>query len=184
MPIKHVFECAIPDDPADEAAGKVVPSHWNEDHTSPDIADVNGLSEALSDLDVSNGVTMNNLTGAVGTPEAGKTFFFAKSFSSESSIPIYKTSSGVERFLNDLQGLKLAVRWDTLMTNNNASSSNMGSPTNLGATPSGWSTNITNSKTRLRAVLYNTTNSTQVQYCGQSYSTNHVFVACGNWAGL
>lgn len=33
MPLKHAFTCAIADDSADAAAGKVVPSNWNADHT-------------------------------------------------------------------------------------------------------------------------------------------------------
>jgi len=32
MGIRHAFQSAIADDAADEAAGKVTPTRWNEDH--------------------------------------------------------------------------------------------------------------------------------------------------------
>ena len=32
MPLKHNFNCAVADDPADAAAGRILISHWNQDH--------------------------------------------------------------------------------------------------------------------------------------------------------
>lgn len=49
--VRHGFSSSIPDDPASQAAGEVLPSHWNADHAvtgTLDITDVDGLDTALS----------------------------------------------------------------------------------------------------------------------------------------
>lgn len=42
MPVTHAFSCGIADDPAAQAAGQVLPSHWNAAHTiSVNVSEIN-----------------------------------------------------------------------------------------------------------------------------------------------
>jgi hypothetical protein len=50
MPVTHTFVSAIADDPVAQAAGEVLPSHWNADHTDPAISDVTDLQAELDAL--------------------------------------------------------------------------------------------------------------------------------------
>lgn len=72
MPVSHPFVSAIPDDPAAVAAGEVVPSNWNANHT----VSIDLTSEVTGVLPVANGgvgatsftsnaVIKGNATGAL-----------------------------------------------------------------------------------------------------------------------
>ena len=55
--VKHTFSVNIPDDASAQAAGEVLPSHWNADHTLSGVADqtsLDALSNALSVLSNTN----------------------------------------------------------------------------------------------------------------------------------
>lgn len=62
MPVSHVFHCNIPDNSADVAAGKILPSHWNSTHTiSVDLAtEVTGTLDPSHLTGVVNSVTAND----------------------------------------------------------------------------------------------------------------------------
>lgn len=69
MQVKHPFVSSIPDDPVAAAAGEVVPSNWNANHT------VTGTASSLAGYDSggnSQDVTIGSgLTLSGGTLEAG-----------------------------------------------------------------------------------------------------------------
>lgn len=70
MPVLHDFVDAIPDDPASQAAGKVLPSHWNDGH----VVDVDLSSEVSGQVDLANLPTiaddrvLGNVSGGASTP--------------------------------------------------------------------------------------------------------------------
>lgn len=78
--VTHTFVDAIPDDPAAAAAGKVLPSHWNADHTLADIADqtalgnISGSSGPPTEIPIASLIGPTGATGATGpTGDTGPT---------------------------------------------------------------------------------------------------------------
>lgn len=78
--VTHTFVDAIPDDPADAAAGKVLPSHWNANHTLADIADqtalgnISGSSGPPTEIPIASLIGPTGATGATGpTGDTGPT---------------------------------------------------------------------------------------------------------------
>lgn len=93
MPVKHTFTSLIPDDPAAVAAGEVVPSNWNANHTvAVVIAEINAEASTMGQLPVSNGdgtASWGNVggTGTVTTVSVVTANGFAGTVANQTSSP-------------------------------------------------------------------------------------------------
>lgn len=118
MQVKHQFNVEVPDDPAAAAAGQVLPSHWNQDHTflvEPVslVGNDGGVTAPARAIPVGSGLRFSaGALALVGVPAFfqanepqfdGQYIWFSPVGSAGATV-VLKDELGEFRKLNDFQG--------------------------------------------------------------------------------